>query len=246
MSSQISPTAINAQFPVAGVNNNTQGFRDNFAATQNNFVFTAQDINDLLNKAVVTAPLNNGNSVVSNNLQGLPLKGAVLSYFSFAVVSHGTLTTTAIENFDFSLGYIHTITLNGAGAVTTVTPINIPANGSAPINIQITVSNTTHQLQFPAVTAYNVPGFNSVSNILSFNAAGTYFYTLSTPNGGTSWQLTSPIQIAQAQAYVPATSIGVNGDTAGMISYGNGNVYVCTANHNGVTNIWKYMSLSSF
>lgn len=249
MSSQISPTSINTQFPVAGVNNNTQGFRDNFTAIQNNFTFAQQDINDLLNKAVVTAPLTNGNAAVSNNFNGLPLMGPVLSWFSFAIVNHGTLTTTATENFDFSLGYIHSVTLNGASAITSVNPINVPKNGSAPISIQLAVTNNTHQLNFSGLanlTAFSVPGFNAATGILSFNTTGNYFYTLSTPDNGGHWQLSAPNSSAQAEAYVPSSSKGTLGDTAGMIAYSNSNIYICTSNYTGNSNIWVRSSLVTF
>ena len=36
MASTIDDTSIDATFPVAGQDNNSQGFRDNFSATKNN------------------------------------------------------------------------------------------------------------------------------------------------------------------------------------------------------------------
>ena len=44
----------------------------------------------------------------------------------------------------------------------------------------------------------------------------------------------------------PSTSIGVSGDTAGMISWNGSYIYVCTANYDGSTAIWKRASLGSF
>lgn len=37
----------------------------------------------------------------------------------------------------------------------------------------------------------------------------------------------------------PATSIGASGDTAGMIAWNSSYIYVCTANYDGSTSIWK-------
>lgn len=42
------------------------------------------------------------------------------------------------------------------------------------------------------------------------------------------------------------SSLGKTGDTAGMIAWEDDHVYVCTANYDGVTAIWKRASLSSF
>jgi hypothetical protein len=38
---------------------------------------------------------------------------------------------------------------------------------------------------------------------------------------------------------VPATSIGLAGDTAGMLAFNASYAYYCTANYDGVTNIWR-------
>jgi hypothetical protein len=57
MTSQINFGAINTSYPVAGVDNNSQGFRDNFTNTKTNFEFAATEITDLQNKVVLKAAL---------------------------------------------------------------------------------------------------------------------------------------------------------------------------------------------
>ena len=42
----------------------------------------------------------------------------------------------------------------------------------------------------------------------------------------------------------PASSVGASGDTAGMISWDTGYIYVCTAAHDGSTDIWKRVALT--
>ena len=42
----------------------------------------------------------------------------------------------------------------------------------------------------------------------------------------------------------PASSIGVTGDTTGMIAWDSSYVYVCTANYDGSTAIWRRSTLS--
>lgn len=41
----------------------------------------------------------------------------------------------------------------------------------------------------------------------------------------------------------PTSSIGAAGDTAGMIAWNASYIYVCTANYDGSTNIWKRASI---
>lgn len=43
----------------------------------------------------------------------------------------------------------------------------------------------------------------------------------------------------------PATSIGTAGDKAGMIAWNSNYIYVCTANYDGTTNIWKRAAIGS-
>lgn len=49
MSSNINPNNINGNFPVAGQDNDSQGFRDNFTNILNNFSFAASEVTDLQN-----------------------------------------------------------------------------------------------------------------------------------------------------------------------------------------------------
>jgi hypothetical protein len=47
MSSNIVPGNIDSSFPVAGQDNSSQGFRDNFTAIKNNFTEARDEIVDL-------------------------------------------------------------------------------------------------------------------------------------------------------------------------------------------------------
>ena len=43
----------------------------------------------------------------------------------------------------------------------------------------------------------------------------------------------------------PVSSVGATGDKAGMIAWDSNYIYVCTANYNGTTNIWKRAAIGS-
>ena len=57
MTSQINPNDIDGAYPVAGQDNDSQGFRDNFTNTSTNFQYAADEITDLQNNAVLKAAL---------------------------------------------------------------------------------------------------------------------------------------------------------------------------------------------
>ncbi len=52
-------------------------------------------------------------------------------------------------------------------------------------------------------------------------------------------------QIAMKQA-TPTSSTGAPGNTAGMIAWDANYIYVCTADHDGSTAIWKRTALATF
>lgn len=246
MASQINPLLIDPTYPIAGVNNNTSGFRDNFAAIQQNFVDAQREINDIMNKAVVTAPLTYGPTSVGNNLNGQILSGPVLNDFSYAINAHGTITATGIEPFNFTSGYWHTITLNGNGATTSILPSNVPSAGYAQLQIQVTVLNSTHNFSLSSLGTINTlvtPGFNAASKSIQFNQTGTYLITLGTVDGA-SWDVTVSYYTVPILHYTPPAQTGSAGDTAGMIAYDANFLYICTANFDGSSNIWFRTALS--
>jgi hypothetical protein len=52
-------------------------------------------------------------------------------------------------------------------------------------------------------------------------------------------------QVAMKQA-TPSSSTGAPGNKAGMIAWDNSYIYVCTADYNGSSNIWKRVALTTF
>ena len=72
MASNIDTTSIDATFPVAGQDNNSQGFRDNFNVSKNNFTAAKSEIETLQTN---TAKLNASNNFAGNEVSGATFKG---------------------------------------------------------------------------------------------------------------------------------------------------------------------------
>lgn len=70
MASNIVSTTIDAEYPIAGVDNDTQGFRDNFSIIKTNFAAAKTEIEDLQNNVARVDTDNNfaGNDLVDANL----------------------------------------------------------------------------------------------------------------------------------------------------------------------------------
>ena len=183
MTSNINPNNIDGAYPVAGQDNNSQGFRDNFTNTSTNFQFAADEITDLQNKAVLKAALTG--TTLDNNMQGSVLSNAQLQDMSETVVSLGTVSGTTTINY--ALGSVQTLTTNGAVSLAFS---NFPVAGTAGVvTVQVTVANVIHTLILPAAVSVNargIQGLNTTNNTISFSSTGVYSFTFTTNNGGTT------------------------------------------------------------
>jgi hypothetical protein len=122
MTSQINTSNIDILYPIAGQDNNSQGFRDNFAAIQEGLATAATEITALQTNSVQIA--NSSNQPVVNNLLGSTISNGIYNKFYGAAYSVGTITTAA--NIDLSNGPIQAVTLTENA---TLTFVNWPAAG---------------------------------------------------------------------------------------------------------------------
>jgi hypothetical protein len=189
MTSQINPNNINGAYPVAGQDNNSQGFRDNFTNTSTNFQYAAQEITALQNSAVLNSQISGGaNLTVQNNMLNSPLSNALVSNFAYVGVSLGTLTGTV--NVNYALGHYQSVTTGGD---ITLAFSNWPISGQTGyVHLAVTVQSTAHTLTFPSAVSVNCTGIQGIvypagsSPVIEFAATGTYSFIFSTSDNGTT------------------------------------------------------------
>ena len=188
MTSSINPNNIDGAYPVAGQDNNSQGFRDNFTNTKTNFAYASAEITDLQNKAVLKAALTGG--TLNNDMNGVVLSNAQMQDISGTVVALGTVSGSFTVSY--SAGPYQTIT---TAAPVSLAFSNFTAAGTVDyVVLQITVSNVAHTLQLPAAVGFSdsatseigIQGLNTGTNTITFSATGTYLYSFSTADGGTT------------------------------------------------------------
>ena len=105
MTSSINPNTIDGTYPIAGQDNNSQGFRDNFTQTKVNFTYAAQEIDDLQAKAVLKAALTG--TTLDNNMNDSLLYAALIQDFSAVKISVAPSSGTLTLNYA-SAHYKHT------------------------------------------------------------------------------------------------------------------------------------------
>ena len=224
MTSNINPNNIDGAYPVAGQDNNSQGFRDNFTNTSTNFQYAADEITDLQNKAVLKANLTG--STLDNNMNGSLLYNAQLQQMTNTVLPLGTGTGTITLNF--ANGSYQTITTNGP---ITIGFSNWPVAGvCGAITLQVTVMSTGHTVTFPTAVSVNnvgIQGINTSTNTMEFAAVGTYAFTFSTVNGG------STITLSQTN-----NSLTPFNNSQQVVSNGSAISLATTASYFSTTGAW--------
>lgn len=181
MTSAINPNNIDGAYPVAGQDNNSQGFRDNFTNTKTNFQYAADEITDLQNKAVLKQALTG--TTLDNDMLGAVLSNAQLQDMSETRVALGSLSGTVTINY--AAGSYQTVTTNGSISLAFT---NFPAAGAlGTVAVQITVSSTAHTVTMPAAVSVNAIGIMGLaSNVITFSTTGTYTFVFSTSDGGST------------------------------------------------------------
>jgi hypothetical protein len=186
MASNINPFNIDGAFPVAGQDNDSQGFRDNFTNIRNNLASAKSELEDLQSKALLKSALTGTN--LNNNLAGGVLTAPALQGFSETIVDHASLSGTV--SLDFSSANVHKIT--STGSITLSFASTWPATGSfGRMILWLTLASTSHTLTLPSSVTL---GYNNISGlvvsgangVITFDNTGTYIFAFSTLDGGNS------------------------------------------------------------
>lgn len=179
MASTINPNNIDGAYPVAGQDNDSQGFRDNFTNTKTNFSYAAAEITDLQNKAVLKSALTG--TTLDNDMGGSVLSNAQLQDMSETKVALQSVVGSQI--LDYEAGPYFTLTLGGSVSLSFA---NFSAAGTVSrCRLQVTVNNLSYTLTLPAAVSVgtsNIQGLNS--NILTFTRTGVFEYEFETSTGG--------------------------------------------------------------
>jgi len=176
MASNIVPGNIDGTYPVAGQDNSSQGFRDNFNAIKNNFTEAKSEIESL--------QTNKANLNASNDFSGNIITDAELKDNSETVYAHGLKDGTITLNHEN--GHYQTLTTSGT---ITLEFLNLPATGKlGRIILDVNVASTAHTITIPSavLVAGNVSGGDGSSDTITVPTSGRYLYEFMSPDAGTT------------------------------------------------------------
>ena len=182
--SNINPQSIDGTYPIAGQDNNSQGFRDNFTNTINNFTFAAAELTDLQQKAVLKAALG------SVGQTGTPTNDMNYAFLTHAQLI-GTVETkddigsiSSGNNFevDWETGHFQTVSITTTAGMTFT---NWPSSSSVWSRLRLQITATTlSNLTISGTYIENLQNIQGASgNVLTLNT-GVYQFDFSSLDAG--------------------------------------------------------------
>jgi hypothetical protein len=264
--SAINTNGINTSYPVAGVNNNTQGFRDNFTSIKNNLTTAATELTDLQNKVIVKSALkgsslNNdmANTMISNVLTksfrastynlGNNISETQLLNVSAGDVQYGTIVGNTTLTFggwapdgtQSNVEVIFNIDANAAGSIITLpsTKIGTELQPTEGMTLSVkTLENYDSSNNFVGPPAADATFTNTLTIPYGVNKL---HYVFSSTDCGTTIEVTPVDRPRKAASVVTRTPSGVGqvGDTRGSVCMDGSNYYICVADYDGANTIWQ-------
>ena len=144
MASSISTTSIDATFPVAGQDNDSQGFRDNFSQIKTQL--------DTASSEITTIQTNQAVTNATTDFNGHDIQNAILIDVGQKIVAKGTVSGS--QTIDLSAGPVQTITTSGA---LTLAFTNFPVEDNGSTNaygkVKLIITNaSSHSITLTGVT----------------------------------------------------------------------------------------------
>ena len=223
--STINTNGINVNYPVPGVNNNSQGFRDNFASIRTNLNTAGTEITDLQNKVVVKSAL--ANSTVNNEMANTLISNALTRSFRASTYNLGN-ALSGVVSVNVSLGDVQYGTI--AGNTTIQFTGWAPTGTQSNIQLQLAVSNNLAVLSFPSQVTDGVTTLANYANIASTNTVSIPYgvnqldYRFSTLDCGNTITV-EPFNNARIASQIQTRDViptGNQGDMVGDIAVSNG------------------------
>jgi hypothetical protein len=186
--SNINPQSIDGTYPIAGQDNNSQGFRDNFTNTVNNFTFAAAELTDLQQNAVLKAALG------SVGQTGTPTNDLNYAYLTHAQLKGATWTRNDLGNVtagssfivDWATGQIQRVGLDTTATMSFAT--SWPANNLwTHLRLQVNTYANAATITFPAsiTNVSTIQGYTSGTSV-SLQAGSYYVFEFGTNNNGSA------------------------------------------------------------
>lgn len=199
--SNINTTNIDTEFPRAGVDNDSQGFRDNYDLIKTGFANAKSEIEAIMETAILKGPIAENQQIVDNNMNGNSIFNVLLRRVALTLQELPANSPQTLDIATANYFKIRTITSNITLLFDNVNVSETVSGLQVILELESTALPGIYPvIELPAATyhnMHNVPTANTSSSLRLFTP-GKYLYRLTTSNDGTSWfveQLAQPTSI---------------------------------------------------
>jgi hypothetical protein len=191
MASNINPYSVDGTFPVAGQDNSSQGFRDNFTNIKNNFISASSEISDLQSKAILASALNG--QTISNDMAGTQIRRPQLTAWTQSLLDLGAV----IGNVSLDFNQANFQKMTAAGPIS-LNFINWPASvgsgalGYGVMRVWVVIADISETITLPtsvSIAVSDIGGFDIPTRTITFDAPGNYIFDFSSIDGGVTYQV---------------------------------------------------------
>lgn len=219
--SSINPNNIDGTYPIAGQDNDSQGFRDNFTNIKNNFTFAYDELTDLQSKVVLKSALSGGS--ISNDMAYAQLISPQL--LKSVETKNDLGTKTGSFTISWADGHFQYYTTSGN---TTLAFSNWPTSGYyTKLRLQITTDTTNRTVTFPSAVSVGLADIQGAAGqVITLPTAGVYLFELTTVDNGTTITIQDLLRnydIVTTGSSGAFTSLNVSGNVlaSGLSVFGN-------------------------
>lgn len=228
--STINTNPLNVNYPVPGINNNSQGFRDNFQNIKLNLDIAGNEITDLQNKAVLKSALANTSGAINNDMANTLISNASTRSFRSTTYNLGNaLSDTVLVNASLADVFYGNVSSN----------ITLQFSSWAPTETQQVIylqlgrtepvpnDDSNYTITFPPETVYDGKNYG-LSIVENYNGNGNISFPhdvtllnlrISTVDCGNTLYVepvNRPTQSTQIQTRIPPPT-GQLGDVSGTV-----------------------------
>jgi hypothetical protein len=183
--SNINPQNIDGTYPIAGQDNNSQGFRDNFTNTVNNFTFAAAELTDLQTYAVLKGPLGSvGQTGTPTNVMDYTfITEPQLLKAVETKKDMGSISSGSSFEVDWSQGHFQTVSITTTAGMTFASTWPTTDLWTR-LRLQVTAT-TLSNLTISGTYIENISSIqgNYAGNVIQLGT-GVYVFELSTYDAG--------------------------------------------------------------
>lgn len=245
--SNINPQNIDGTFPVAGQDNNSQGFRDNFTNTINNFTFAAAELTDLQTYAVLKGALGSvgQTGTPTNDMNYTFLTAPQLIKSVETIKAIGNVSSGGSQSVDWTDGHFQTISVTSSATLSFAS--TWPANNYwTKLRLRVLSYGST-AITFPTQVTENISRIKGYVSGTTVNVGdGLREFEFTTYDNGTTVTIHDVTQNygPVIQQYKPTANVAITANvgvdkvminpTGTIISFGS-NVTLPNTRTNGAT-----------